>query len=162
MSAVLTPEQLHGDLRRISEGLDQAVRPALERGAKAIAGEAIENLSRRGIGRRLQVTDPQSLERQIVVSELREGIEIVAKGFAGLMESGGRTSPHPIEAKREGPKGKRLLSFRASGGKGAVFSLRHPGSRVRKDPVVDPAIKAHGDKIEREILDAVDAHVRRG
>jgi hypothetical protein len=161
--SVMTPEQARADLARLQgKGLDNVLKNAMRRGARRVREESIKDISRKGLGRRIWGKKPKGLRKQVVAGKVEKAspagfsVEITVKGLPGMMELGGRTEAHDIKARKAGPKGKRLLSFRASGGEGAVAEVRHPGSNIHKDPSVEPNLAKHSPQIERDITAAVD------
>lgn len=163
MSDTLTPEQARAEMAKLQgKGLDNVMKNTLRRGARRVREGGIKDIATKGPGRRIWGKKPKGLRKQVVMSKVQQNgpaafeIEIDVKGIPGHMETGGRTAPHRIKAQRRGPKGKRLLSFRAAGGTGAVPEVQHPGGRVNRDPSVEPRLEREAPQIERELVAAVD------
>lgn len=158
----MTPEEAKADIARLKgKTLDKVLTNALRRTARRVKADAIKDIGSRGIGRRIWGKKPSGLKKLLKVERVRfDGakltVDLVSKGIPAMIESGGRTAAHDIKAQRRGPKGKRLLSFRAAGGAGAVPEVRHPGSNIPQRPWISPAITKNEAQGAREIEAALN------
>lgn len=158
----MTPEEGKADLQRQrGKGLDNVLKNALRRMARRVKADAIKDIGSRGIGRRIWGKKPAGLKKILKVERVQvEGagrltVRLVSKGIPALIETGGATAAHDIKAHRRGPSGKRLLSFRAAGGSGAVPEVRHPGSRIPQRQWISPAITKNEEQGQRDIEAAI-------
>lgn len=162
---VMTPEQAIVDMSRIQgRVLDSVMKATLRRGARRIVTQTIGDIAKKGIGRRLFGKKRTGLRKIVTVSRVRQegpgafSVEMKARGLAGMMEKGGRTQGHRIKASKVGPKGRKVLSFRASGGTGAATGeVMHPGGPINRTPSLVPNADRNIDPIERELTAVVDA-----
>lgn len=77
---------------------------------------------------------------------------VLLKGFAALIETGGRTSQHTIRAKNA-----PYLVFRSrSGALVRTRSVSHPGSSIRRRPFVQSEIRRSIPSVERVMRAALN------
>lgn len=161
----MTPEHARAELARLKgKGLDNVIKNALRRGAARVKKDAMADIGSRGIGRRIWGKNSKGLKKVLRTGRVEKdgpggfAITLTARGIPAMIETGGKIAAHVIKAFRRGPTGKRLLSFRKSGGSGAVPEVQHPGARVPRRPWIQPALDRHVSQTERDIVAAVDVY----
>lgn len=139
-----------GRLEKYERELPKANVRALRRGLHFARNLALERFRSTGIGRsifgdrkgRSKARSLSGLRPIVTRSRVRSrggGIlegGIVARGIAGLMETGGRTKAHLIKRRRG-----KLLSR----------AIHHPGSRIPRSPVLAGAVNDAAPKIRGEL-----------
>lgn len=131
--------------------MDKVALPAIRAGIAEVRKGARKDLintelgralwTRGGRRRRSQGTKPPLVLKTIRARLSRSegawvgGIRI--KGFAALIEQGGKTDAHIIRA-----RAANKLVFTAGGKLVAVRAVRHPGSIIRKRPFVEKRLRS--------------------
>jgi hypothetical protein len=164
MIGPMTPNQLRMHLaNKAGKGLDNLVKNALRRGARRVKTRGIRRLAKKGIAHSIWGKKRSGLNRAVKVGRAEESgqgwsVDIEAKGIPALVEEGGQgKGPYPIKARRPARNGRKLLSFRGSGGRGiADGSVTHPPLRVAKDPWLSPSLDEESPSIERDLEFSLD------
>lgn len=152
----MTPSEAVLRLNRFIVAERNAILRGLKRGVGRARKPALERLRASGVGRAL-TTRKKGLPGtpRLIVSVSRakqtgpESFEVAlqAKGMAALIDQGGRTKPHAIEAKSD-----QLLSFQARDGRSVhVRRVSHPGSNVPRVSSLEPALRGAEPGVAREI-----------
>jgi hypothetical protein len=145
----MTPAQAAGDLRRSAAGLDKAVVPSLERGARDARAEAIRTLRSGGLGGRIFRDRDPAID--VSVSTDGAAVEIAGFGMAAKIETGTRTDAHRIEPK----SGRRILALKVGGRVGFVTGgVDHKGGRVQKKTAIEESLERQTDRMARGVEDA--------
>jgi hypothetical protein len=163
----VTLEQAIAAFRNFNERLYvREVKNAIRRAGNKGRREALERLSSRGLGRVLaNLHGGRKIFTQrhgktatgvppLIVNLSRVRVQgqaggrtfetgLKASGMAALIEQGGRTRPHTIQARR----GVKLYA----GGR----PVRHPGSRVPRNPFLDAGGRVAEMSLGRELEDGI-------
>lgn len=160
MATWITPKEGAARFRTLGQLMEREVINALRRSTYAWRRNAFGIFSQRGLGRVFgdeavlgNETQRASTKQARVVIK-RERVRKVGdlyetglrlRGFAALVEAGGRTKAHPIN-----PQPGGVLAWQ--GPDGAVFArgVQHPGSQMPRDPFVEQAARASESEFKRQ------------
>jgi len=147
-------------VRGMSKLLDKVGLPIVRQYTALIRKEARTGYRGTSIGKKLwgrgRRTGSPTLSLKTIRAALSRserawvgGIKI--KGMAAIMEQGGSTAPHIIR-----PRTAAYLYFPSPGG-GLIraSSVRHPGSRIRRYPVIERAQKRTLPEVKKAMERAV-------
>jgi len=177
-----------GDAKQMHRLMGNALRRAASRirtaASKAIRSKGVGRTLWGGGGRfKKNVKGSRALLKigKVERSGGTTSITITAKGFPALMEQGGRTKAHIIESQRtrrlrvaatleqkgrkntaaflRGAESRGLLAFRTGGRLAFATRVKHPGSHIPAQPSVGPQIEANVQKVEQELVNAVNDHI---
>jgi hypothetical protein len=162
----ITPEQARQQLVRMGDprAIKRVLTNALRRTATGIRKGSMTRFRSRGVGRRIFGTKKFRMKHSkglLSVSRARDRgthveLDVTAKGFAAIQESGGRTAPHVIKAKNA-----PLLVFRVPGGLVKAKEVQHPGATHPRMPHLGPAVREGTTVGTREIEAAMEGHIDR-
>lgn len=161
----LTPEQMATRLRtEWPKASAEAIGKGAKRGLDYAAKLALREVQKTGLGRaligRYGISGLDKLAQGALrIKHVRIFIStakldhrgnlyysgLVAKGFSALIETGGKTKPHGIDAS----PGKILANVKTREGFGK--HVHHPGSRVPREPYLERSVQAAQGRITAEI-----------
>lgn len=163
----LTIEQFARRVRRFTMRTAVVAEPPLARAARRARSAVRRAIERTDLGRALWKSgkrDAPTLAITGVKVRRPRASEIVAdfavRGMPALIDQGGKTAAHTIQA-----TGSGQLSFRGTNAfAGRIIKadeVRHPGAIVRRQNVVRPAIERSVGSFEGELADAMRELARR-
>lgn len=149
-------DEIHGTavkIRQLPSAMQKVERSAARRAARALRQAALDRFTAGGVGRAIFKAKADVGKKGARTKALRvvfpsarvtspgEGhlqISYTLRGFAALVELGGKTKAHEIKASG-GLARKGVLAFAARGVQLFALRVKHPGSRIPQTRFLDAA-----------------------
>lgn len=164
----MSPADAAAALRALgAKGLKRAITNGMKRGLSVGRAQALKDLRSKGVGRALWLRRNSKKKGisgtpplVVTVGKVRQSggeysSSLQEKGMAALIEKGGRTKAHKIQA-----KGSKLLHFGSGGRWSFAKVVSHPGSMVQAQPHLARAAAAAGAAIPPQIDAGITAAIR--
>lgn len=145
-------------IKLLTKEINRVALPSVRSFIAEVRKGARKDLRRTALGKALWTKRGRTSRRQgtrppLVLKTIRARLSrtegawiggIRLKGFAALIETGGRTAPHTIRA-RSAP----ALVFRVDGTLIRTQSVRHPGSSIRRRPFIQKRMRGSIQQVQR-------------
>lgn len=165
MATWITPKEGAERFRKLSKEIERETVNGVRRAQRAWRVKAFTLFSQRGLGKvfgesavlgneRQRAKQAKVIVKRERVRALGGGVYVAGlllRGFAALVEGGGRTKPHEIKA----PEGS-VLHFQGAEGDVFARSVKHPGGTVPRNPFVSDAGKQSEDEFKRQMAIAAE------
>ena len=157
-----TPQEIAVTLANFAELKIKEENKAFRRGLSFARTTLVGLYRNQGIGRTLFGKKKSGLRVLIKRTRVEDNGRLIkggldVRGVARLMEQGGQTKPHQIK-----PKNAPYLAFKGS--RGFVFTkkpVRHPGSRIPRQPQAERALRTAEPRILQQVKDAHQSLIDR-
>lgn len=163
MATWITPKEGAFRFRNLAKEIEREQINGIRRATHAWRKKAFGLFSQRGIGKvfgeRTAVLGRKPrgantkqarviIKRERVVSKGNGIYEtgLLLKGFAALVEAGGRTKPHEIKAAEGG-----VLAWQGPSGTLFARRVKHPGSQIPRNPFVEDAGRQSEGEFKRQM-----------
>lgn len=147
-------------VRGMSKALNKVGLPIVRRYTSLVRKEARTGYRGTSIGKKLWGRGKRTGSPTLSLKTIRAVLSrterawvggIKVKGMAAIMEQGGKTAPHIIR-----PRVSAYLYFPSrSGGLIKASSVRHPGSQIRRYPVIQRAQKRTISEVRKSMETAI-------
>jgi len=155
--AITSIATLAASLRTFGSRIDVPILVGLEQGLYTARAEAINNFTRRGVGRAVFAKNTRGALGliKVIPAKLRGNSYVgtlQARGLAAIQDQGGRTSPHTIK-----PKRAKFLVYRTNAGVLHITDkpVLHPGAQHPTMPFMQAATSNAAPRVAQLIDRAI-------